>query len=70
MMPQPPAATVPDCDSNSNIANRTPIARGFDATYERIVSRVIGSSRRGCAYRPHGEGATLSHATYPLTGGC
>lgn len=68
MMPQPPAAAVPDCDSTSSVAKRTPIARGFDATYDRSDSRVIGSSRRGCAYHAFGVRATLSHTTYPPAG--
>lgn len=38
MIPQPPAEAVPDCDSNSEIAYRTPMSRGFDATYVLVRS--------------------------------
>lgn len=65
MNPHPPAVTVPVWESNSNIVNRTPVIRGFDATYERIDSVDIGRWRRASATLPMANRDTLSQANYP-----
>lgn len=64
MNPHPPAATVPVWESNSNMVNRTPVIRGFDATYERIDSVDMGGWRRASATPPMANRGTLSRANY------